>query len=219
MPEVRLVPAIQPSITASLPIEYLFGRQQQSLYDHYKGIIMAKTPEDLRVYQHVIWETKPDTIVELGTYQGGSAMWFADQMRTLCENPNPTVITVDINPIATSGDPAVVQVVDELARASVKVHEWVSMRQSKRVMVVDDSGHTYQTTSDALRLYHDLVTPGCYFVVEDGVVDEPWRLPSFIGVVQPAINDFLEKHPEFTGHDYRPYGFGMFPNGWLERTR
>lgn len=218
MPEIRLVPAIHPEITATLPMPYLYGRQQQSLYDHYKGVTLAKTPEDLRVYQHVIWQTKPDTIVELGTYHGGSAMWFADQIRTLCGDPNPTVITVDLEPVSIP-DPGVIVITGDLASVSPAVHATVFDRDSKRVMVIDDSGHTYQTTTNALRLYHDLVTPGCYFVVEDGCVDEPWHLPSFVGVVQPAIADFLGKHPEFTGHDYRPYGFGMYPNGWLERTR
>lgn len=217
---MKLLPAVTEETRGSLPFPYLHGRQEQSLYDTYRGVVMAKTPEDLRVYQHVIWETRPDVIVELGTSHGGSALWFADQLRTLVPDTGQRKLVITVDPIEVSIDDALVtQAVGRLEHVYGTVHFVIAASHSgSRVMVVDDSGHTHQTTSDALRLYHDLVTVGCYFVVEDGCVDEEWRHPSFSGSVQPAIREFLSTHPEFVGHDYRPYGFGMHPNGWLERV-
>ena len=46
------------------------------------------------VYQSMISEIKPLTIIELGTYTGGNAIWLADTLKTL-DVPGH-VITVDI---------------------------------------------------------------------------------------------------------------------------
>ncbi|WP_128948607.1 CmcI family methyltransferase [Bradyrhizobium nanningense] len=53
----------------------------------YKGLINIKSPFDLTLYTRLIWELQPKTILELGSFQGGSGLWFADQMSILCENP------------------------------------------------------------------------------------------------------------------------------------
>lgn len=53
----------------------------------YKGLLNIKTPFDLALYTRLIWELQPRTILELGSLQGGSGLWFADHMSVLCENP------------------------------------------------------------------------------------------------------------------------------------
>ncbi|MET4046159.1 cephalosporin hydroxylase [Bradyrhizobium sp. RT6a] len=53
----------------------------------YKGLIIYKTPFDLALYPRLIWELQPRTILELGSCQGGSGLWFADNMSVLCEKP------------------------------------------------------------------------------------------------------------------------------------
>ena len=44
---------------------------------------MLKFPEDLRVYEHLLWQTAPSTVIEVGVKDGGSALWFRDRLRTL----------------------------------------------------------------------------------------------------------------------------------------
>lgn len=51
----------------------------------YKGLMTFKTPFDLALYTRLIWELQPRTILELGSCQGGSGLWFADHMSVLCE--------------------------------------------------------------------------------------------------------------------------------------
>ncbi|TFV36553.1 CmcI family methyltransferase [Bradyrhizobium niftali] len=51
----------------------------------YKGLVIYKTPFDLALYPRLIWELQPRTILELGSAQGGSGLWFADKMSVLCE--------------------------------------------------------------------------------------------------------------------------------------
>ncbi|MGY4353110.1 cephalosporin hydroxylase [Bradyrhizobium sp. GM7.3] len=50
----------------------------------YKGLILLKTPFDQALYSE---ELQPKTILELGSYHGGSGLWLADLMSMLCENP------------------------------------------------------------------------------------------------------------------------------------
>jgi len=49
----------------------------------YKGLVNLKAPFDLVLYANLIWELQPRTIIELGALQGGSALWFADQLDAL----------------------------------------------------------------------------------------------------------------------------------------
>ena len=48
---------------------------------HWLGVSTVKYPTDLIAYQEIVWETKPDLIVECGTHLGGTAYFFA----TICE--------------------------------------------------------------------------------------------------------------------------------------
>jgi cephalosporin hydroxylase len=50
----------------------------------YKGLILLKPAFDLVLYSNLIWELQPRTIIEFGSLQGGSALWFADQLDALC---------------------------------------------------------------------------------------------------------------------------------------
>jgi cephalosporin hydroxylase len=63
------------------------GIQRGHLAHTYKGIPTGKCPFDLALYQEIIWDLKPGTILEFGSYKGGSALWVADMLRAfLFEN-------------------------------------------------------------------------------------------------------------------------------------
>jgi len=49
----------------------------------YKGLLNIKPPFDLVLYASLIWELQPKTILEFGAAQGGSALWFSDQLEAL----------------------------------------------------------------------------------------------------------------------------------------
>jgi hypothetical protein len=50
----------------------------------YKGLINLEPAIELVLYSSLIWEVRPRTIIEFGSLQGGSALWFADQLEALC---------------------------------------------------------------------------------------------------------------------------------------
>src|SRR5690348_274849 len=82
------------------PLEYWADRVRQSTRDWYAGVPLGKFPEDLRVYEHILWLDAPDTIIEIGAYSGGSALWFRDRLRAFERYGrvrDPRVISIDVD--------------------------------------------------------------------------------------------------------------------------
>lgn len=205
--------------------------EQINTPETYKGARILKAPEDLRVYERLIEETRAQVVLELGVESGGSALWFADRVRSLYPHDQgayPVVIGVDINTQPTReaiervGERGVHLVDGDLSNKRVISHVR-ALVAGRRALVVEDAAHTYDCTSAALRGYWDLVQPGCWLVVEDAMVDDDdLRLADWMPRgVERAINDFISSGAGayFQRHHLAPYGVTFAPNGWLQRVR
>jgi cephalosporin hydroxylase len=197
---------------------------------------LSKFPEDLRTYEHLLWETRADTVLEIGTQAGGSALWFRDRLllnrryhRTVGE---PLVISVDVSQAsareeldcADAGWEKTITLVEgDIRDPSTADAVAKLVPSSARPFVIEDSAHEYDTTSAALNQFARFVPRGGYFVVEDGCVDiEELRLqPDWPRGVLPALHDWL-KTPlgrEFrVRRDLELYGTSCHPEGFLQRT-
>ena len=49
----------------------------------HRGLQNVKTAEDLLIYLQMFWHIKPRTVIELGTFAGGSAIWMGDMFKTM----------------------------------------------------------------------------------------------------------------------------------------
>jgi cephalosporin hydroxylase len=180
-----------------------FARLERHFNDSYMGIRLQKFPEDLRVYEHLLTEMRADTVIELGTANGASALWFRDRLATLERYgliAAPQVVSVDLTPehalaAIAAADPDYEAQITVL-RGDVLDPELPGrvrslIRPDARCFVVEDSAHVYDTSLAALRGFADLVPVGGWFVVEDGCVDvEALRLDeTWPRGVQPAITD------------------------------
>ena len=230
-----LPPTVTARIAGDSLREYWLARVAQHTDDCYAGVQLSKFPEDLRTYEHLLWADRPDTVVEIGTQMGGSALWFRDRLRTLAAYGHlpraPRVISLDIDQDAArralaAADPAWhqdIQLVegDVCERATVdEVRERVG--EDARCFVVEDSAHEYETTRAALEGFAQLVPPGGFFVVEDGCVDvEELRLSSdWPRGVLPALHDWLgtsEGRDFELRRDLALYGISCHPQGFLPR--
>jgi cephalosporin hydroxylase len=173
--------------------------------------------------QEVITETKPDFIVETGTYKGGGAVFYA----SILQNVNATgkVITVDIKPQF-----------DEAARlrlfqdrvefvegssVSGEVFGRIADRvKGARVMVTLDSDHHMTHVLNELRLYSKLVSPGCYLIVQDTSHNgHPLKTDYGQGPME-ALNEFLKGDKDFVRDESREKFLLTFhPKGYLKRIR
>jgi cephalosporin hydroxylase len=213
-------------------ISYWRDRARQHTSDSYAGVPLSKFPEDLRVYEHLLWKDRPDTVLEIGTQFGGSALWFRDRLRMLEAYglvADSRVVTIDIDQgmarhALGQADPAYADTI-RLVEGDVRYDDLLNAVEplvGRRCFVVEDSAHEYDTTWAALERFSPLVAPGGYFVVEDGCVDiEEMRLADdWPRGVLPALRDWLTTEP---GKDFRVrrdlelYGMTCHPGGFLQR--
>jgi cephalosporin hydroxylase len=178
------------------------------------GQPIIQLPHDVLRYQELIWQLRPDVIVESGVAHGGSLLLSASLCKLIGKG---RVIGVDIeirpnNRAAieahslsglitliegSSIDPEVVQRV---------VHQ---IGRGETVLVVLDSNHSKAHVAAELDAYSPLVSPGSYLIVADGIMRElggvpgaqadwTWNNP------YDAAQEFLAAHSEFRAEEPQP---------------
>ena len=160
-----------------------------------------KCPLDLWIYQELLYELRPDLIIETGTYSGGSAMYLA----SICDLlDHGRIVSVDIAPQDPLPSSPAHRVRDRRRAPTPSIVERLrgEAAAAATVMVLLDSDHSYAHVRDELVAYHAMVTPGSYLVVEDSNVNGNPVLPEFGPGPMEAIDEFLPDHPEFD--DRRP---------------
>jgi cephalosporin hydroxylase len=223
------------TVTSNVKLaDYWRERARQHTGDQYLGITMSKFPEDLRVYEQLLWMTRANVVIELGTQFGASALWLRDRLRTLASYGlvgTPQVISVDVSAEQAHKevgrvDPAYAETITllegDVRDPAVRAAVGRSLPEEARCLVIEDSAHTEATTRAALELYADLVPPGGFFVVEDGCVDIEWMRidPDWPRGVLPAVRKWLatDKGSAFRmRRDIEVYGITCHPEGFLQR--
>lgn len=158
----------------------------------YKGIRAIRCPFDYVIYQMIIWEIKPDLIIEIGTSNGGGALYMADILDMI---GNGIVHTINIENKADKE-------VSEHPRIKLFTEGWVNYdteeaKKFSKILVIDDGSHIYEDVLGALKKFSNLVSPGSYFIVEDGIVNELCKEKGFNGGPLRAIQEFLKENNNF----------------------
>jgi cephalosporin hydroxylase len=231
--------ALPPAVTAPLEEtvrEYWLERVRQHTGDSYAGVPISKFPEDLRVYEHLIWTSRANVVIEIGGEHGGSALWFRDRLAAFSRyrpGPGSRVISIDID-IATArrnlaaADPAFEETItlleDDVTDPGLPDRVGERLPAGSRCLVVEDSLHVYDTTLAALRGFARFVPVDGFFVVEDGCVDieEMRALEDWPRGVLPAVREWLAS-PAGSAFEQRRdlelYGITCHPEGFLQRVR
>lgn len=184
---------------------------------HWLGKPIWQPVLDLWTLQEVIFDVKPELLIECGTYKGGSSYFFANLFDLMGQG---RIITVDIAKQHDLSHPRVTYLIGDCASTEIIEH----MRKERAqitgpVMVVLDSDHRESHVTKELEAYHSFVTPGSYLHVQDGVIDVlPMFAQSRPGPL-PAIEAFLRNHDEFEVDLERSQKFLIthHPKGWLRR--
>ena len=139
------------------------------------GLPIIQWPADIMATQEIIWETKPDIIIETGIARGGSMIFLAAMQKIIGDGK---VIGIDIdirkhNKIAIEGHILSdrITMIEGSSTDQATFDEVKSLiKPGEKVMVILDSDHSYQHVLDECRLFSPLVSEGCYLVVADTVV-------------------------------------------------
>ena len=170
---------------------------------NYRGIPTAKCPFDYVLYQMVINEVKPDLIIEIGAYKGGSALYMADLLNAIGKG---IVHTIDIEDRVESS----LVLNHGRIKYFTKGYQDYDLENTKgfeKILVIDDGSHYYGDVIATLNKFKDVVTKGSYLIVEDGIINElnarGHMSLDFGGGPLRAIEEFLLMNRNFIiDHNY-----------------
>jgi cephalosporin hydroxylase len=142
------------------------------------GRPIIQFPQDIVAMQEIIWEVKPDVIIETGIAHGGSLIFYASMLEL--QGNAGLVVGVDIdirqhNREAIESHPMSPRI--RLIQGPSTEHTVVEqvrglVAEQERVMVILDSNHTHDHVLRELKLYSPLVTRGSYLIVFDTSVED-----------------------------------------------
>jgi cephalosporin hydroxylase len=172
---------------------------------------------DLWTVQEVLSEVRPALLVECGTNRGGSALFYANLFDLM---DHGRVVTIDVERMHDIEHPRIEFLLGSSTAPEIVGHVRQAVAAADGpVLVILDSDHSEAHVRDELGLYAGFVTPGSYLHVQDGIIDElPIMRVDRPGPL-PAINAFLESHPEFVWDRVLTERFLIthHPKGWLRR--
>jgi cephalosporin hydroxylase len=181
------------------------------------GAQALKNPLDLWIYQEIVFETRPELIVETGTYRGGSALYLA----SLCDlMGRGEIVSIDVDPMRDDYPvhPRITYLAGRSSTDPAVVDEVRARAGGRPLLVILDSDHSQVHVEAELAAFAPLVPVGCYVIVEDSNIGEI-RKDLLPGPLE-AVEKFLARSNEFeVDHEREKFLITFNPSGYLRRVR
>lgn len=208
------------------------NKAQYSYNFSWMGRPIIQYPQDMIAMQEIIWQIKPDLIIETGIAHGGSLVYYASLLELI---GNGEVLGIDIDirehnraeierhPMfkrikmitGSSINPATLEQVKQVASGK------------ERIIVCLDSNHTHEHVLNELQMYEQFVSLNSYLVVFDTIVEfmpdnylpgRPWEKGNNPWT---ALMDFLKVNTNFEiDHSLdNKLLISVAPNGYLKRMK
>ena len=194
----------------NLALEFFINswKYKYSYSFNWLGRPIIQIPQDIVALQEIIWEVKPDLIIETGIAHGGGLIFYASMLELIGKGE---VLGIDID-IRKHNRKEIekhkmFKRIKMIEGSSVdkKVIKKVAniVKKHKKVMVCLDSLHTHEHVLKELNLYSKFVSPGTYLVVFDTIIEylpkgffgnKPWDKGNSPAT---AIKAFLKKNKNF----------------------
>ena len=201
------------------------------------GRPIIQYPQDMVAMQEIIWEVKPDLIIETGIAHGGSLIFSAAMLELVaaCTGSEGEVLGIDIdirphNRKAIEEHPLFKRI--SMIQGSSIAPEIIAQvkekaKTKKRILVCLDSNHTHDHVLAELEAYAPLTTLGSYCVVKDTVIedmpegffpDRPWGKGNN---PKTSVWKYLKSHSEFEIDKtiQNKIMITVAPDGYLKRVR
>jgi cephalosporin hydroxylase len=183
------------SFKTAFPPDLLQSVQVGTMAYTYKGVRCLKDPFDLAIYTKLLWDLRPKSLIEIGSNQGGGALWFADMLSIAGLLPCP-VVSIDRVPPTGFTDPRIAFLAGDAARLGETLTQPLIAALPHPWLVVEDSAHTYDVTLAALRFFADVTVAGDVVIIEDGVLDDLGMGDAYEGGPNRALAEFVTSRPE-----------------------
>lgn len=205
-------------ITNMFHILFYYRKDQTWNNTYWLGVPVLKCPLDLWVYQEIIFDLRPDVIVECGTYKGGTAVFIAHILDIL---NNGKVISIDIKD--WKGRPEHKRIDYLLGSSTSKdiVSQIARLINGKeRIMAILDSDHSKEHVLEELKIYSSFVTKGSYLVVEDTDLNGHPVIPSMGPGPMEAVKQFIKGNNDFViDRTKEKFFMTQNPNGYLLKVK
>jgi cephalosporin hydroxylase len=201
------------------------------------GRPIIQYPQDMVAMQEIIWNIKPDLIIETGIAHGGSLVFYASilELISACGGGEGQVLGIDIdirahNRKAIEEHP-MARRISMIEGSSIETNVIAQVRDrakgKQRILVSLDSNHTHDHVLAELEAYAPLTTVGSYCVVfdtliedmqEDAYPDRPWSKGNN---PKTAVWQWLKSHSEFEIDQsiHNKLLITVAPDGYLRRVR
>lgn len=195
---------------AEISKKWFLGSYKYEYSYHFRwlGRPIIQYPQDIVAIQEIIWEVKPDLIIETGIAHGGSLILSASILEIIGKG---MVLGIDIdvrkhNKIAITQHPLykrITMIQGSSVDQSIVNKVYDLTKDKKTVMVFLDSNHTHEHVLKELELYSPLVTKGSYLVVFDTIIG---NMPDLFfskrqwnktNNPKTALMEFLKKNKRF----------------------
>jgi len=201
------------------------------------GRPIIQLPEDMFRIQEIIYNLKPDVIIETGIAHGGSSVFYANLCKVIGRG---SVISIDIeirpHNLKAIMEHELFEYITLIEGSSVdrqvvdKVYSMI--RPQEKVIVLLDSNHTKAHVLAELNAYSGLVTTGSYIVAFDGWMenlagaprskdDWGWNNPK-AAVIEfiKSHNNFIVEEPQFKFNEsFIMERVTACPNAFLKRIK
>jgi len=198
------------------------------------GLPIIQFPQDIVALQEIIWEVKPDLIIETGIARGGSLVFSASMLELLGNDGQVLGIDIDIrehNRKAIEAHPMAkrITMLQGSSIDSEVIRQVYDIAKNKeKVLVLLDSNHTHNHVLAELRAYASLVSVNSYCIVFDTVIedmpadyewkDRPWGKGNN---PKTAVWEFLKENDNFVIDKSIQYKLliTVAPDGYLKRVK
>jgi cephalosporin hydroxylase len=209
------------------------NKAQYSYNFSWMGRPIIQYPQDMIAMQEIIWDIKPDLIIETGIAHGGSLIYYASLLELIGHGE---VLGIDIDIRAHNKAEiekhAMFKRIQMIQGSSIeegtinKVKEYAKDKQ--RILVCLDSNHTHEHVLQELEAYAPLVSVDSYIVVFDTIVEDlpegyfaqkrPWGVSNN---PKTAVDAFLQANNHFVidNHIDNKLLISVAPAGYLKRIK
>ncbi len=191
-------------------------------------------PQDMIAMQEIIWDIKPDLIIETGIAHGGSLVYYSSILELIGNEGLVLGIDIDIRPHnreLIESHPMYKRI--KMIEGDSTSHEVASQvyeiaENKKRILVCLDSNHTHDHVLKELQLYAHLTSIGSYCIVFDTIVEDlpdnympggrPWNPGNN---PKTAVMEFLKHNDDFSidkSIDDKIL-ISVAPDGYLRRVK
>ena len=209
------------------------NKAQYSYNFSWMGRPIIQYPQDMIAMQEIIWDVKPDLIIETGIAHGGSLIYYASLLELIGKGE---VLGIDID-IRQHNKTEIekhqmFKRIKMIAGSSIDENTAEQVKETaagkERIIICLDSNHTHEHVLRELELYAPLVSLNSYIVVFDTIVEDlpegyfsqkrPWGISNN---PRTAVDEFLKGNDNFIVDETidNKLLVSVTPHGYLKRIK